>query len=245
MRTLGLVAAGAILLTTACSGRTAEKRASCPASLIPAYLRPEAIMQLVKRDTVPQLLVVNPASGPGSEREPAYRSAIAAAQAHGARVLGYVPTTWGARPRAEAEADIDRYRDWYGVDGVFLDETAADEGHLAYYDALTRHARAIGARFVVMNPGIVPARAYFDLADVVVTFEGPFSAYHDRGNTDGVEHDRTAHLIYGATREEAMRALAPSPSAGYVYLTSGTLPHPWGTVPDYLAHELDAIGACK
>ena len=53
---------------------------------------------------------------------------------------------------------------------------------------------------------------------------------------------RIAHLIYGASREQALAALATRP-AGYVYVTSGTLPNPWGTLPAYLAEEV-AAGGC-
>ncbi len=145
----------------------------------------------------------------------------------------------------DADAEIDRYRDWYGVDGVFLDEAAATASRLSYYHALSHHARAVGARFVVLNPGVMPAREYFEIADVIVTFEGPISAYRERRHADGIAPERTAHLIYGASREQALHALEPSPSAGYMYVTSGTLPHPWGTVPDYFAQELAALGDCR
>jgi hypothetical protein len=242
---LAAATAGLILLATALSGRSPDRRALCPGSLVPAYLEPEAILRLVERSTLPRLLVINPASGPGAALDPAYREAIAAAQSGGALVLGYVPTTWGTRPTADAEAEIDHYRDWYGVDGVFLDESAAAETKLAYYHALSHYARSAGARFVVLNPGVVPARGYFGLADAVVTFEGPISAYHDRPLPEGIDPSRTAHLIYGASREQALRALKPAPSAGFVYVTSGTLPHPWGTVPEYFTQELAALGGCR
>ena len=248
MSRAGLLAsftAGVVLLVTAISSRGGERRAACPTSLVPAYLHPEELLHLVDRATVPRLLVVNPASGPGAEADPGYRRAIAAAQEAGARVLGYVPTTWGARPAAEVEAEIDRYRAWYAVDGVFFDEAASDEARLAHYHALAHHARAAGADIVVLNPGVVPALGYFDIADVVVTFEGPLGAYRDHQPPAGIAPERSAHLVYGASREQALGALAAAPSARYVYLTSGTLPHPWGTVPDYLAEELAGLGACK
>jgi hypothetical protein len=211
---------------------------------VPAYVYPDDIMRLVGQAALPRLLVVNPASGPGAAADPRYGRAIAAARDAGSRVLGYVPTTWGARPAADVEADIDRYRSWYGVDGVFLDEAASNEARLTHYHALAHHARAAGADLVVLNPGVVPARGYFAIADVVVTFEGPLTAYRDHRPPAGVAPERTAHLVYGASREQALRELAAPPSARYVYLTSGTLPHPWGTVPDYLAQELAALGAC-
>ena len=185
---------------------------------------------------LPQLLVINPASGPGTTPDPEYKRAIAAAETGGSRVLGYVPTGWGTRPKDAVEADIDHYRDWYGVEGVFLDEAATAESALPYYRALRDRAN-----FVVLNPGVVPARGYFDVADVVVTFEGPFSAYENR-KPDPVP-ERSAHLVYDTPRDQAVR---PSEqSVGYVYFTSGTLPHPWGTFPDYLAPELDALGGCR
>jgi hypothetical protein len=242
---LASLTAGAILLAAALSGRGGERRSGCAGSLVPAYLRPDAVLSLVASSPVPLVLVINPGSGPGSAAEPAYRQAIAAAQAAGSRVLGYVPTTWGARPAAEVEADVDRYREWYGVDGVFFDEAASNEAHLGYYHALAHGARAAGAGFVALNPGLVPARGYFDIADVVVTFEGPIAAYGARRASADAEPERSAHLVYGASREQALRALASTPPARYVYLTSGTQPHPWGTVPDYFAQELSALEDCR
>ena len=144
---------------------------------------------------------------------------------------------WAARPLDAVKADIHRYREWYGVDGVFLDEAAASESALPYYRALQDRAR-----FVVLNPGMVPARGYFDVADIVVTFEGPFAAYRTRERDPLPE--RSAHLVYGASREQALAALARGHAPRYAYFTSGSLPHPWGTVPEYLAPELAALEGC-
>jgi hypothetical protein len=94
----------------------------------------------------------------------------------------------------------------------------------------------------VLNPGRVPARGYFDVADVIVTFEGPFAAYGTRERDPLPE--RSAHLVYGATREQALAAVARADAPRYAYFTSGSLPHPWGTVPEYLASELAALGDC-
>ena len=79
----------------------------------------------------------------------------------------------------------------------------------------------------------------------MVTFEGPIAAYRTHRPPDDIEAERSAHLVYGASREQALRALSSTPTARYVYLTSGTLPHPWGTVPDYFAQELSALEGCR
>jgi hypothetical protein len=235
-------AAATVLVVSVLVGRASDRRAACADSLAPAYVPPDALRALVSGRHVPRLLIVNPASGPGAEPRAGLRDAVIAAQAAGARVLGYVPTAWGARPGSEVEADAERYRAWYGIDGVFLDEAAADPASLPYYAALRR---ALRGRFLVLNPGAVPAREYFDAADVVVTFEGPAAAYGDSQGPAWVRRiapGRVAHLIYDASRAQALAALG-NPSAGYVYATSGTLPDPWRTLPAYLAEEV-AAGGC-
>ena len=53
----------------------------------------------------------------------------------------------------------------------------------------------------------MPARGYFDLADLVVTYEGPFADYATRlaQAPDWLRDsaDRTAHLVYAASLAQA------------------------------------------
>jgi UDP-glucose 4-epimerase len=58
---------------------------------------------------------------------------------------------------------------------------------------------------------------------------------------DQVAPSRIAHLVYGATREDAVAAVGADAHAGYLYVTSGSLPNPWQTVPDYLDEEEDQL----
>jgi Spherulation-specific family 4 len=240
-------AAGVLVAALLVGGRERAPAPSCHV-LMPAYVPPDALPELA-RAARPKLLVVNPASGPGAARDDAYVAAVRSARRAGARVLGYVPTAYGARPRAEVEADIDRYQQWYGTDGVFLDEAAAAPSMLEHYRALAAHARAAGQRVVVLNPGTVPDRGYFDVADVVVTFEGPYARYSgamDRapGWVRDLPAERSAVLVYQATAEQAASVVADTRHAGYVYATSGTLPHPWGAPPAYLREENGPLGGC-
>ena len=207
--------AGVVLLAATLSSRAGERRSGCSGSLVPAYLSPDAMLALVASSPRPLVLVVNPGSGPGAAPDPEYRRAIAAAQAAGSRVLGYVPTTWGARPVADVEADVERYRTWYSVNGVFFDEAASDEAHIGHYRALVDHARAKGATFVVLNPGLVPARGYFEIADVVVTFEGPIAAY--RAHRPARRHRGRAQCA------PRLRRLARAGAAGAVLDPDGPL----------------------
>jgi hypothetical protein len=102
---------------------------------------------------------------------------------------------------------------------------------------------------VVLNPGVVPAREYFDLADVIVTFEGPYAAYGPamEATPEWVRDQppgRVAHLVYDASRQQAMATVSHPQKAGYVYATSGSLPDPWRTVPSYLHEDEQALEVC-
>ncbi len=239
----------AIVLVVTLALRGSHRGSACRGALMPAYVSPHELVGLLALRELPRLIVVNPHNGPGVAARRSYRDAVQAAQKAGVRVLGYVATTYGARPAAAVQADIDRYESWYGVDGIFLDETASDAAELPYYRALSRHARAAGARLVVLNPGVVPARAYFDIADVVVAFEGPYAEYAaalERMPSwlDDIPPERIAYLVYDAQRAEAVAAARAAEHAAYVYATSGVQPNPWRTIPSYLANEEELSAAC-
>jgi hypothetical protein len=251
LRWAGLTAvavAGALLVMALTALRGDGAEAECRSALIPAYLPPDGLARIADRPVRDRLVIFNPDNGPGAVPRAAYRSAVAAEQRTGTRVLGYVHTDWGARDSAAVRADVLRYRSWYGVDGVFFDETAHDAGRLEHYAALARDARDAGLRVVAFNPGTVPARGYFDLADVVVTFEGPYSVYALAlaampAWLSDVPRRKVAHLIYAADRAQALSAITEG-SAGFVYATDASLPNPWDRLPGYL-DELEArLQAC-
>jgi hypothetical protein len=239
--TFALLAA-AVALASVVSADNAP--AACRSLLVPAYAGPEGLTALppAAANGAPPVVVVNPANGPGDAPSDAYTAAIASAKRRGARVLAYVPTTHGDRDASAVQADIDHYVQWYGVQGVFLDEVSSDAGMVPYYQALIAHARAAGAVFVVLNPGAVPDPGYAHLADVLVTFEGAYSDYRS-----GLEQqpawvrslpaDSVAHLVYGATREQALSSIASSSSVGYLYFTEHGLPNPWAPISSYASEQ--------
>jgi hypothetical protein len=95
----------------------------------------------------------------------------------------------------------------------------------------------------------VPARGYFDVADIVVTFEGTYAGYAAavQAMPDWVRREpaqHVAHLVYGASRSEALSAVTGG-AAGYVYVTSGAMPNPWRTLPPYLHEEEEVLASCR
>jgi Spherulation-specific family 4 len=243
-----ILAAGAGLVVHLARGGTPEgERAVCRGALIPAYVDPAGLARLAHGPEGRRMTIVNPANGPGAAPQPGYREAIAAERSAGVQVLGYVHTGYGARDPAAVLADARRYRAWYGTDGVFLDEAGHSDEQLPYYQAISQTLRGLGER-IVLNPGVVPTRGYFGIADVVVTFEGPASEYAAAVGrmpawVGALPRSRVAHLIHTADADQAMRAAALG-AAGWLYATSGALPDPWSTLPPYLETLEARLSAC-
>ena len=132
---------------------------------------------------VPTLAIINPSNGPVACSAPpsatlsAFQQGIAQLHAAGARVLGYVHTSYGQRDLALVQQDVQTYAQCYGVDGVFFDEVATQTSAAAYYAAAAATARqailpASGkAALVVINPGAYPALAIASTADITVMHE--------------------------------------------------------------------------
>ncbi|MEY9837658.1 spherulation-specific family 4 protein [Streptacidiphilus sp. EB103A] len=180
-------------------------------------------------------VVFNPASGPGGAPQSEFVEAAAVLRAAGVPLLGYVDTDYGRRGHHEVVADIERYQEWYRVEGVFLDQAATAPDLLAHYRRLAVAARSLEARQVVLNPGTHPDPGYAELADVVVTFEGGADSHRSLlvpGWTSDFPQQRFAHLVHGASLEDCagIRETARRHRAGYCYATPGSGDNPWSVV---------------
>jgi Spherulation-specific family 4 len=183
-------------------------------------------------------VVLNPASGPGSGPDPDPGFAALAARLRAARVplLGYVDTAYGGIAHHAVIDDVERHRDWYAVDGVFLDQVASGAALIPHYRRLTVSARAVGAGFVALNPGTHPDPGYADFADLLVTFEGPWKAYRDLevpAWTSDHPATRFCHLVHSAPPDVCARVdeAARFRHAGISWATTGTGDNPWAVLP--------------
>ncbi len=209
---------------------------------LPAYFDPlrdaGAWSQVVERAGSVRLVVLNPASGPGPARQDGYAALVGRLKSVGIASIGYVNTDYGARSSQAVRDDCAVFRAWYDVDGVFLDQARADVAGLDAYEQYVRDARSLGCRTVVLNPGVAPHRAYFDLANLVVAFEGDLAMHRrmqlpDRAGAP--PPTRVCHLVYGVPTDavEEVRRRAAQAGAGTLYITDGLLPNPWGTLASY------------
>ncbi|WP_406192746.1 spherulation-specific family 4 protein [Streptomyces sp. NBC_01017] len=205
--------------------------------LVPLYVHPAedpgAWHRLITRAAHTYAVVLNPANGPGRAPDPAFVKAAEALRAAGARLLGYLDTDYGAREHAEITADLRRHQEWYAVDGCFLDQVPAAPDALPDCRRLVRSARRLGASTVVLNPGVHPAPGYARLADLTVTFEGPWSRYVSDFSrpswTERLPPDRLCHLVYGVPEPLVPLAMrtAHERGAGVCGPVTGEPPNPW------------------
>ena len=159
-------------------------------------------------------------------------------------MIGYVHTRYSARPFDEVEREINAYKNWYSVDGMFVDEVSTDLAHIAYYRQVASYVRARPGGFVVLNSGTFPHEEYAQLADVLCVFDGSHSDHVIRQLPEwvfGYPAAKFWHIVYDAATTEAMKqsvAASKHRNAGYVYVTDGRLPNPFGQLPSYWLDEL-------
>ncbi|MFE6837264.1 spherulation-specific family 4 protein [Streptomyces sp. NPDC057705] len=226
------------------TNETQEKKD--PMLLVPLYEhpadRPEAWERLIDSAGRLHSVVLNPDSGPGAAPDERFALVAERLREAGVPVLGYADTDYGRRPHAEVVQDLLRHRDWYATDGAFLDQASADPELLPHYGRLAVAARAAGARTLVLNHGVHPHPGYAELADLLVTFEGPWDAYRDAAAVPPWTADHPAqrfcHLVYAVPPGAPAAELAEERRAGVHCAVPGTGAHPWGTLP----YALEAAG---
>lgn len=163
--------------------------------LVPMYVYPanvhtnsvyNRLIDIKRRhETVPMWVIVNPASGPGTQVDANYTKAIDRLIGAGCVVLGYVTTSYGKRPVAEVRKEIDLWRKFYPrTHGIFFDEMIYEDTDAGskYQASLNRQAAEAGFWPTVANPGTDTPGRYFaaDVADVIVVHEGDSWPKEDR-----------------------------------------------------------------
>lgn len=220
---------------------------------VPLYIYPggsgaEAYDRIIRARQVhpnlPILVAINPSSGPGTCKDENYERAINSLRSAGVSVIGYVYTKWGKRGLAGVAADISRYRVWYGMQGVMVDEFSTDAGLAGYYLGVRRYALSLGMTFVMGNPGTdVPEQFVGALADNFTIYEsaglpgkerlGGWHAEYDRANWSCCSH---------STHFDERRIRDMSKRLGFLYATDDTPPNPYDRLSSYferMAQVLD------
>ncbi len=200
---------------------------------------------------VPLTAIMNPGNGPGLAVDSNYVLVVNSLRAAGGKVIGYVYTSYGARPIANVLADVDRYDMFYNVDGIFVDEMANTRPaqKLNYYKSIYDHVKAIDPLWEVMgNPGTTTIEQYltWPTVDSFMVFEGfgsDYPAYSPSSWNFNYDSSQFVHLVHAETSTDLQTdlALAVTRNAGGIFVTGDVLPNPWDTLPTYWAAEVAAV----
>ncbi|MBT2386562.1 spherulation-specific family 4 protein [Streptomyces sp. ISL-11] len=189
--------------------------------------------------------------GPGARPDPYQLPAVARLRQAGVRILGHLDLRFGERPFAELLAEAQSYINWYKVDGFSLDACPTDRAALPGTRRTVTTLRAMLERaYIVLVHGAHPCAGYADLADQLVTFCGPWSAYRwSQVSEWTADHPpgRFCHLVHGVPAQhldEALR-IARWQGAGTIYFTDRTdrdEADPWEVMPGYWDEIVSRIG---
>ncbi len=174
-------------------------------------------------------------------------AAVSKAKAGSLTVIGYVHTSYGSRDPAVVKAEIDAYKTWYGVDGIFLDEVSTDVAGVSYYRGLATYIKANPGRLVVLNPGTFPAEDYALVGDIILVFDDSYSAYVSVQTPAWVFNypaNKFWHVVYSVPTAQEMREairLSRQRNGRHVYVSDGVLPNPFDSLPSYWLEELREI----
>jgi hypothetical protein len=197
--------------------------------------------------------IINPNNGPGScPPNDDYLHGLSDLRNAGVMIVGYVYTSYGARPLEDAKADVDLYDQCFAIDGIFFDETASDVVYLTYYKELYDYVKMKSNLYkVILNPGTHIDEGYISqpASDIAVISEGyscdwpPYQP--DSYVTDGTyPADRFAVLIHSVPSVSIMQAhikLAIARNIGYVYVTDDGPPNPWDSLPSFWQAEISYL----
>lgn len=244
------VLAASLVMVAAVGFTPSVEAGLCPGIAIPAYFYPGTTWTTAV-NSAPRVnvMVMNPNSGSGLSPDPNYVQAVKTAQAAGIKILGYVASGYGdqaTRPLQKVLGEIDSYKDWYGVDGIFVDEVASSINFVPHYQQIADHIRSAKGGFVMFNPGLVPAVSYINMADTTVVFEDSYATYLKWVMPTWLSNypsSKITHLVYATSSAQMPNAvkLGASRNAGQLFVTDDKLNNPWDTLPSYWTAELSAI----
>jgi len=220
--------------------------------LVPAYFYPGGTgltywnQVIAAASKVPIFAVANPGNGPGTSVNAQYTDVIKRTIAAGGKILGYVSTVYGTRPLADIQADILKWKSYYGVINIFLDEQSNKLEHVAFYRDLIKwiKTQSPGA-YVVTNPGTICPQEYYTQAapDSILISEmaGNILALPTWAKDAPDKYFTGICYATDVTKALSLASSMRAMGIGLIYVTGDTLSNPWDTLPTYWLQLVDAV----
>ncbi|KAI9703468.1 MAG: hypothetical protein M1820_005772 [Bogoriella megaspora] len=182
--------------------------------LVPLYIYPETpstwqplLSAISASPSVRWQIIVNPASGPGTNStnpypDSSYTAAIASLNEQpNVQTIGYIDSAYGNTAVSSIETQIDAYAQWasytaqnISLSGIFFDDMNQSTALYDFYDSIAtytrQHIKSASTPTVVFNPGTPSTTAdeqkFFSYSDTMLEFENPASNYKNQTTIDTI-----------------------------------------------------------
>lgn len=231
------------------SSPTEGYASTCANSLVPSYSYPNPPTfwnTMIDSNPPVTYLIANVNSGPGTQVDSNYTTVINNAEKAGITILGYVYTNYGSRSTASVEADIDGWKNLYGVTNIAIDEVSSAANEESYYQTLSDYIRNNDGA-VFLNPGTIPDQGYMNIGDVINIFEGTesdFSSFSPPSWVGKYPSSKLAAVVFDVSASSDMQTILNElikDGIGNIYITDENQPNPYSTVPSYWSSEVSDI----
>jgi hypothetical protein len=184
--------------------------------------------------SLPWIAIINPLNGPGDPNY-VFETYVEKMQEANIQVLGYVSTYWSAVPLETIKDDIDKYKEYFDVDGIFLDEMSNRLEDVDHYREISTYAKLVGMKYVVGNTGTDAAPGYVGIVDNIVISEGYGEPTLSRLAGWHVPHgrDNFSYIAYNRNTVDPQYVITSTHFASYVYITDDYLPNPYDKMPSH------------
>jgi len=192
---------------------------------------------------LPMLVAINPSSGVGSSKDNNFVNGINNLKSAGIKVIGYVYTSYGQRSTSAMQDEINKYKSWYGVDGIFFDEMSNSGGLEGYYSNINNFVKSTGMTFTMGNPGTDTSSSYVGTMDNIIIYErqGLPSVDSLKGWHTNYDKKNFSIIPYGVSSLDTQFINNVKNYVGWIYITNDGLPNPWDSLPSYFNNLVSAL----
>jgi hypothetical protein len=194
--------------------------------------------------SVPIVAIINPNNGVGGSKDANYVSGVKLLQAAGIVVLGYVYTSYGSRGVRPIENEINNYKGWYGVNGIFFDEMGAVSNTLRYYTQLSTYVKSIKLGMTMGNPGTTVSSSLVGVFSNLCIYENPGMPSTSQINGYTSFGKGFSYIAYGVGSVPSLSTIkATTGYVSYLYITNLGGSNPYNGLPTYIASEASMLAA--
>ena len=244
---VGLIFSGCMKEIITTNNQTTEN--SKISSLIPLYINPtdfdentKEVLQHIVDNTEETISIINPNSGPGDEMSQNYVDFIKELHNMNSKVIGYVATGYAQKNLDDIKSEIDKYSQFYSLDGIFFDETdISNAKNNDQYKELASYVRSKGYDIVAVNAGTKVPQEFIDenIYDIVLTFENTYERFKEFNENENSSStvSKQSILIHGFDPTDDKQEVIDKCEAldyKYIYITIDGEDNPWDSLYDFI-----------